>query len=173
MDPDLDATAFCSELQPRLVGSLVLFCGDRWLGEELAQEALVRALERWSRVRRMDHPQAWVFRVGLNLAKSARQRHRLERRANAVLAGRAVQHAELPDTPTAVAVRAALAELSPRQRAVIVARFYAGLDVMSTAAALGCAEGTVKALTHKAIRRLRASGLVDDATEVTSDAQPS
>ncbi|MCU1426721.1 MAG: putative polymerase sigma factor [Actinomycetia bacterium] len=159
--PPLNAAVFCAELQPRLVGSLVLFTGDRLLGEELAQEALVRALERWDNVNRLDCPEAWVFRVGFNLAKSARRRRTCERQATRRLAARAVENAELPDTPTSVTVRAAVSSLPPGQRAVIIARFFAGLDVKTTAAALGCADGTVKAHTHQAMAGLRASSLIE------------
>lgn len=50
-------------------------------------------------------------------------------------------------------------------------RYYAGLDVRETAKALGCAEGTVKSLTHSAIAALRASGVAEDL-EVLTDADP-
>jgi RNA polymerase sigma factor (sigma-70 family) len=164
--PPLNTAVFCAELRPRLVGSLALFTGDRLLGEELAQEALARALERWHDVSRLDCPEAWVFRVGFNLAKSARRRRTCERRANMRLAARAVEYAELPDTPTFVTVRHAVSALPPRQRAVIMARFFAGLDVKTTAAALGCADGTVKAQTHQAMAGLRASGIIEHEQEV-------
>jgi DNA-directed RNA polymerase specialized sigma24 family protein len=59
----------------------------------------------------------------------------------------------------------AVAGLPPRQRAVIVARFYLGYDVAGAAALLGCAEGTVKAATAHALANLRRSGLVHDPIE--------
>jgi RNA polymerase sigma factor (sigma-70 family) len=169
MSAGREAAEFCTELRPRLVGSLVLFCGDRSLGEELAQEAIVRALERWDRVRYLACPEAWVFRVGFNLARSSRQRRIAEQRATQRLAARGEGHTPLPDTPTAVTVRSAVEGLPPRQRAVIIARFYAGMDIKTTAATLGCAEGTVKALSHKAMLRLRRCGLIDDDPEVIPD----
>jgi DNA-directed RNA polymerase specialized sigma24 family protein len=75
---------------------------------------------------------------------------------------------ELPDAPLAIAVRHAVGALPPRQRAAVVARYYAGLDVGGAAKALGCAPGTVKALTHQALTTLRASGLgnLDEAEEL-------
>ncbi|MCU1486955.1 MAG: putative polymerase sigma factor [Actinomycetia bacterium] len=165
MTPD----AFCDELRPRLVGSLVLFCGDRWLAEEIAQEALARAVERWGRVGAMASPQAWTYRTAFNLARSTARRRAAERRARSRLAGD--RPPDLPDTSTAVAVRAAVAALPSRQRAAIVARFYAGLPVTETAEALGCAEGTVRALTAQAMVRLRTSGLLDEEEE-DLDAHP-
>jgi RNA polymerase sigma factor (sigma-70 family) len=154
--------AFCRALAPRLVGSLVLYCGDRGVAEEFAQEALARAVERWAQVGAMAAPEAWVYRVAFNLARSGFRRRAAERRAT----GRLPVVVPAASDPTdAVAVRDAVRALPPRQRAVIVARFYAGLSVAETADALGCAEGTVKAATHQALRNLRAAGLVDDEDE--------
>ena len=59
---------FCAQVSPRLVGSLTLYCGDRLLAEEIAQEALVRAFERWGRVGAMASPEAWAYRTAFNLA---------------------------------------------------------------------------------------------------------
>ncbi len=54
-----------------------------------------------------------------------------------------------------LAVRTAVRALPPRQRAALVLRFYGGLTEAETAAAVGCAAGTVKSLTHRAIATLR------------------
>ncbi len=97
MEPARDEAAFCADVQRRLLGSMVLYCGDRMLAEEITQEALVRALERWSRVSRMASPEAWVYKTALNLARSTFHRRLLERRANA----RTLQHAGVASLPTA------------------------------------------------------------------------
>jgi RNA polymerase sigma factor (sigma-70 family) len=60
-----------------------------------------------------------------------------------------------PDTAGSMMLRSALAELPPRQRAVLVLRFYSDLSVEQTAQALGCSTGTVKSQTSKAIATLR------------------
>jgi RNA polymerase sigma factor (sigma-70 family) len=63
-----------------------------------------------------------------------------------------------------LAVRAAVARLPERERRVIILRFFSDMSVSEAAALIGCPEGTVKSLTHAAIRRLRDAGLeVDDA----------
>ena len=69
--------------------------------------------------------------------------------------------ASLPDTTAAIAVRDAVLALPRRQRAAVIARFYAGLSVADAATALQCAPGTVKALVHQAVANLRAAGLTD------------
>lgn len=142
-------------IRSRLVGSLALYCNDAGVAEELAQEALLRAWRRWPEVSSYHDPEAWVWRTGFNLARSWFRRRGAEHRANR-RAGAGEVSFELPDIPSALAVRAIVSTLPNRQRAALVARYYAGLSVEATAEALGCAPGTVKALTHQAVSRLRA-----------------
>jgi RNA polymerase sigma factor (sigma-70 family) len=162
---DDDPAAFCARIRGRLVGSLALWCGDRAVAEELAQEALVRTWERWSTVREMEAPEAWTFRVALNLGSSWRRRRAAERRA-LHRHGRQLDRVEGPDVADVEAIRVAVAELPERQRATIVARYYLGLDVAATAEALECAPGTVTAATRDAIANLRRAGLVPNEEEV-------
>jgi len=156
--------ALCDAIRDRLVGALALATGSRPVAEELAQEALVRAWQRWSQVSRMDSPEAWTFRVAFNLAGSWRRRAAAERRAHRRRGPEAVRHDD-PDAAEVESVRRAVAGLPDRQRAVVVARFYLGHDVAGTAALLGCAEGTVKAATAHALANLRRTGLETDPIE--------
>lgn len=158
---DDEPAAFCRAIRDRLVGSLTLYCGERAVAEELAQEALVRAWERWDRVGAMASPEAWTYRTAFNLASSWGRRRSAERRANR-RSGSAEPLAVPPDTATVEAVRNAVKALPPKQRAAVVCRFYLAMTVAETAETLGCAEGTVKSATHQALASLRASGLVDD-----------
>lgn len=147
---------FVKGLYPRLVGGLTLHCGDPWLAEELAQETLARVWDRWETVRSADSPQAWAWRVALNLSTSWFRRRAAERRATA-RAGIAPAPGRLSDgdVPDRLAVRQAVASLPARQRAVLVLRYFDDLGVAEAAVALGCAPGTVKSLTHRAIAGLR------------------
>ena len=54
MDDPAGVVGFCQRVRPRLVGTLGLLCGDRDVGEELAQETLARVWLRWGRVRELD-----------------------------------------------------------------------------------------------------------------------
>lgn len=164
---DLDPEAFCARVLPRLVGSMSLYSGDRGEAEDIAQEALARAWERWDRVGSMTSPEGWVFMTARNLA---RRRHRIRRRdveSRLVLPDESNQ-IEAADR---IAVRAAVSRLPDRQKSVLIARFFLGFNVAETADLLGCAEGTVKAATHQAVANLRASGLVSshDQLEVNCE----
>jgi RNA polymerase sigma factor (sigma-70 family) len=160
-----DVQEFCRALYPELVGALTLYCGTREVGEDLAQEALLRACAAWERVAAMANPQGWVFAAGFNLARSRTRRLLRQRRAYARAATeRGSADPMHPDTTDAIAVRRAVAELPERQRRALVLRYYADLSVDDTASAMGCAAGTVKALTAQAIAGLRRAGL-----EVTDD----
>lgn len=154
----VDAGTFCAALHPRLVGALALRTGSRSLAEELAQETLVRVWERWATVRTMDSPEAWAFRVALNLTSSRFRRLGAERRAKARLEARPQEHAALDtDGDDRQRVRLAVAALPPRQRTAVVLRYFSDLSVAETAHAMGCAEGTVKSLSAKAVAALRTS----------------
>ena len=162
IDPAL--AEFCSGEHVRLVGLLALYTGDRAVGEDLAQEAFLRLSEHWPRVRGMASPHAWLTSVGINLARSWWRRRYAEQRANGrVGIARAV--AVTPEPSDVIAVRSAVASLPPRQRAALVLRYYGGLSLAETAETLGCAEGTVKSLTHKAIAALRATLDIRDSPE--------
>jgi RNA polymerase sigma-70 factor (ECF subfamily) len=160
--PPLTVEQFCTEVRAPLVGALVLLVGDRGVAEELAQEALARAYQRWST---LESPRPWVYATAFNLARSRWRRVLVERRARDRLAALAAAPVE-PDTASAVAVRQAVAALPVRQRQVVACRFYAQLSVAESAVVMSCAEGTVKALTSQAITSLRRAGLAVDA-EVT------
>ncbi len=149
-DDRADFERFCRDLSPRLLGALVLAVGNRSTAEDLTQEALARAWERWDRVQDMEHPDGWVFRVGFNLANSHHRRRRLGERARSLLGRR-----ELVEMPGArIELAEALSMLTPRQREAVVLRHYLDLSVAEAAAAMGCAEGTVKALTSQGLNRL-------------------
>lgn len=150
-----EAAAFCEAEWPRVVRVLWLHCGDIDIAEDSAQEAFARAIERWETVRAMDRPEHWVLRVALNFVTSVFRRRKVERRIHGIIAA---SGSDAPDSVELVdveGVRAAILRLPPRQRAAFLLRHESGLPVREAAKVLGCAEGTVQALTFQAVRRLR------------------
>ncbi len=154
-----DLVEFCELEWPRLVGALSLYTGDADLAQELAQEAVARACRHWRQVRDMDVPAAWLHRVGRNLAHTHFRRARVRVRAESK---REAGGGWCEEEADAIAIRTLVAALPSRERDAIVLRFYVGLSVRETAQALGCPEGTVKTVTHRAVARLRAAGFVDE-----------
>jgi RNA polymerase sigma factor (sigma-70 family) len=153
-----EAAVLCRRLQPALFGALALYCGNTELAEDLTQETLLRVWTHWESVSETDRPDRWALRVAFNLAKSGWRRRRIER---AIDVARSAEEPLRVDPTDMIAVRAAVALLPSRQRAAIVVRYFNDLSVADAALVLGCAEGTVRALTHQAVANLRLN-LEDD-----------
>jgi RNA polymerase sigma-70 factor (ECF subfamily) len=117
--------------------------------EDVAADAMARALVRWPRVRRLDHPEGWVVRVAINLAIDATRRRRAIPRTLDPVA----------DPAEAAALRVtlaiALAKLPRRQREVIALRYLAGMSEHEVADAMGIADSSVKEHAKRAIASLR------------------
>ena len=161
-----EVDAFCARMRPRLVGALTLYCGERDLAEELAQETLARVYSRWESVRAADSPDAYTHRVALNLANSTFRRRGAERRARRRLEASAVERVHDTDEADALALREAVSRLPRGQRTALVLRYFADLSVADTAALMGCSQGTVKSQTAHAIGALRRHAGLGEPTEV-------
>ncbi len=141
---------FFTQEYPRLVAVLTALTGHRTVAEDLAQEAMVRAHQRWEKVSRYDIPAAWVRRVAINLASNSRARRRSEKRALARLAGeRPAWEVELGRDDGHDDFWDAVRRLPPRQAAAVSLHYLEDRPVTEVAAILGCAEGTAKAHLHK------------------------
>lgn len=163
--PVSDFEAFCEAEWPRLTRTLALACGDAGVAQELAQEAFVRTAVRWSRVRRLDAPAAWTRHVAINLLRSRQRRLVTERRARSRLGDR--PEAGEADPASRLDLVAALAELEPLDREVLVLRFYADLPYRDIAGALGVSEGAARVRANRALARLR-TGMQTHGTAVHS-----
>lgn len=139
--------------------------GDVAVAEELAQETLMRVWERWPRVRGLQAPEQWAFRVAVNLSSSWWRRRVAERRAHH-RGGLGAIAGQQADRFGEAELRDAITELPARQRQALVLRHYLQLDVAEAAEVMGCAGGTVRALCHQGAQSLRAAGVVTDVSEV-------
>ena len=157
MDADERAAfdAFARGRMRELLRFAHVLTGDPHRAADLVQDALERTLLAWDRVERKDDPEAYVRRAIVNRHVSVWRRTRRERLV-----------AETPDRPHDEpapddTLWAALSTLPPRQRAVLVLRYYEDLTEADTAAVLGCSVGTVKSQTWKALNRLRSRAVPD------------
>lgn len=148
---------------PGLVRLAYGLTGDRWLAEDIAQSALASAYAAWWRVSRADDPDAYVRRILINTSNSRFRRRRVTEHPAA--------QPELSDAATAdptdlvgerSALLAALRELPPRQRAIVVLRYWEDLSDTQVAAVLGCSAGTVRSQASRALAKLRISAALVD-----------
>ena len=132
----------------------LLTAGDHALAEDLVQTTLTRLYVAWPRVRRAGNPVGYA-RTSLTHAfvDERRRPHRRETPTDEVLDTTSYDADDVP----ADAVLAALRDLPPRQRAVVVLRHWLDLDVAETARLLSCSTGTVKSQNAKALDHLRAA----------------
>lgn len=138
---------------PGLLRFGYVLTGDPYRGEDLAQAALVTTYRRWKHLN-PDEPHAYVRRAMVNGHTSLWRRRRREAHLPDDLA--------LPSTSGIPGsyddvdlVLRALRVLPPRQRAVIVLRYYDDLSEAEIARTLGCSAGTVKSQSSRAMRALR------------------
>lgn len=146
---------FCRAAYPRLVGALALHCGDRHLAEDFAQEALLRACRSWSRVRVLQSPIGWTYRVGAHLSTSSARRRSAEGRALDRARAAAGDVVAAPDSELALDVATALASLSESHRGVVLLRYQLGLTAVEAAEVLDTTPEAVRALTYRALKVLR------------------
>lgn len=148
-------------------GGLVRFAygltGDRGHAEDLAQTALAKAYASWPRVRRAEDPDAYVRRILINANHSRFRKHRVVENS-----GEAPTEPAVADGSEAFdqreALMAALMELPPKQRAVVVLRYWDGLTETQAAAVLGCSVGNVKSQASRALAKLRNSNQLQDGS---------
>lgn len=137
-----------------LVQTAFLLTGDLGEAEDLVQTALTRCLGRWERI---EHPYTYVKRAVVTSYLDGRRRtdrDALHRATELVEQDHPVS-VPTDSVETADALWRALDDLSPRERAVVVLRFYEDLDDAEIARELGVRSSTVRATVSRALSRLR------------------
>ena len=159
-----DFEEFFAREYPGLLAMLTALTGHRTVAEDLAQEAMVKAHQRWSRISGYDKPAAWLRRVAINQAYNSRARRRSEQRALARLSGeRPAWVAELGVDDGGDEFWALVRRLPRRQAAAMTLHYLEDRPVAEVATILDCAEGTAKSLLHQGRANLaRALQLPED-----------
>ena len=151
MDRDVDERfrVFVAERSAALFRTAYLLTGQRQAAEDLVQSALTKTVARLDGLRDPDAVEGYVRRAMYHEQVSRWRRPR----AAEVFTDRPEQgHAEAADLR--LVVRSALARLTPRQRAILVLRYFEDLSETEVAEALGISVGAVRSQTHRSLRRL-------------------
>jgi len=157
---------FVAARSSELQRSAWLLTGDWHAAHDLVQAALEKTWLRWDKLVRRDQPETYVRRVMTTTYLSWRRRRWTGETPTSVL----------PETPgddggwqaedLRLSLLTALGRLTPRQRAVIVLRYFDDLSEADTAHALGCSVGAVKAHASRGLRQLRESPRLAEAMDM-------
>lgn len=172
---DEEFSTFARGAQATLMRTAWLLTGSAHAAEDAVQEALTRTYVAWRRVR-PDDAVAYARRALINLTVDDARRRRRQGRV-----GTDDDLGELPDGRTRPGTDVVddrdrivrlLQELTPRERAVVVLRYYADLSEHQVADALGVSTGTVKSTASRALQRVRAHVALRATTSTAPGADP-
>jgi RNA polymerase sigma-70 factor (ECF subfamily) len=140
-----------------LLATMVVAAGNVELASDVTDEAFARACERWHRVRHMESPNGWTYRVAVNLLRRSWRRQTAERAAMKRLAPAVEARAPGPDI--SIEVWDLIQRLPARMRVTVALRYVADLSEPEIGRVMGVRDGTVARQLHDARRRL--ADLVD------------
>jgi RNA polymerase sigma factor (sigma-70 family) len=135
----------------RVLRGLIALAGDRESGEDAFHDALAAALAPGA-IERIERADAWLYVVGVRSLRRSRWRARLD----APL--RILRGSVAPPTTERLEALELLGQLPPRQREIVIARFYLDLSYAEIARALGISVGTATTTASQAMARLRRAG---------------
>jgi RNA polymerase sigma-70 factor (sigma-E family) len=138
---------------PGLLAFAHRLTADAAEAEDLVQAALVKSMGRWAAIERQDDPFVYVRRVIVNTHITWWRRWSARVTVGSVPERVSPEHTQLSADQDEV--RRALLTLPPRQRAVLVLRFYEDMSEAQIAAALDCRPGTVKSQASRGLATLR------------------
>jgi RNA polymerase sigma-70 factor (sigma-E family) len=152
-------SVYVTARRDRLRRTAYLLCGDWHRADDLTQIAFVKLYGAWGEIRDYAALDAYVRRCLMRVAVD--ESRRPWRRESVV--DELPDHAQLSGGSADLAagvvdrelIRQALEAVPPGQRAVLVLRYYEGMDVAGTAAALECSEGNVKSQTARGLAALK------------------
>ncbi|NRQ30505.1 SigE family RNA polymerase sigma factor [Nonomuraea sp. NN258] len=148
-----DFERYVEQRSARLLRTAYLLCRDWATAEDLTQTALARAWLAWRRVGA--NPDPYVYRILTNTHASWWRRRWRNEVATGELPETACDGDTAAEIGTREALRAALAALPAKQRAVIVLRYFADLPDEEISAIVGCSVATVRSQASRALAKLR------------------
>jgi RNA polymerase sigma-70 factor (ECF subfamily) len=155
---DADAfDAIVRRFQDRVFRLASVWLYDEQAAADACQEVFIRGYKGLHRFRFRSAPFTWLYRTTRNVCHEFNRVRRTEALEEEPLDSKSVPEREVTDRDSARQVRQLVSRLPERQREVVMLRIFEDLSVKETAQAMGCREGTVKALLHKATERLRIS----------------
>jgi RNA polymerase sigma-70 factor, ECF subfamily len=133
--------------------------GDLGIAEDIVQEALIRALQQAEQLREEASMFPWLVRIALRVGLDYRRKVRREMLTDQIREEAAAEEAS-PDHRVSAAedssrVRAALAELKPAQRQLVVLRYFASLSVAELAEVFGKSEPAIRKDLQRARERVK------------------
>ena len=143
----------------------LLTYGDHHEAEDLVQTTLAKVYLRWDHVRTLGAPDRYVRRALINNNTTRQRRRRVVQLLTPHLTDprKPADHISDHDSyDTRAELLAALATLPPRQRAVVVLRYWECLGEQETADVLGCSAGNVKSQASRALKKLRHCAVLSD-----------
>jgi RNA polymerase sigma-70 factor (sigma-E family) len=163
VDPEEEArfSVYVTARRDQVRRAAYLMCGDWHRADDLTQIVFVKLYGAWSQIRDYAALDAFVRRCLMRATVDESRRPWRREHATAELPEVADISAVAGDIASGVVdreiVRLALEQVPAGQRAVLVLRYYEGLDVAATAAALECSEGNVKSQTARGLAALKAA----------------
>jgi RNA polymerase sigma-70 factor (sigma-E family) len=165
---DAEYSEFVAAAWGSLYRTAYLMVGNHALAEDLVQTALTNTYASWHKVREVGAARAYARTA---VVRSATTWFRTRARQREHTTDDLPEAPYTPEHSTRPVLLDALRKLPPRQRAVVVLRFYEDLSVAQVAHTLGCSEGTVKSQTSDALGKLRI--LLGDTVVPSSEGIPS
>lgn len=151
---------FAAARLPALLRYATAVTADRDLAQDVVQNVMIRVHARWRRVQALEHPETYVKRAIVNEFISWRRRWNV----------RTIRPGPVPERPSPDpteeldardSVLRRLADLPPRQRAVLALRYVDGMSDPEIAQLLGCTPGSVRGYASRALDTLRRDGAPD------------
>ena len=153
---DFDAfDAIVRRFQDRIYRLACVWCYDRQRASDVAQEVFLRGFKGLRSFRFRATPFTWLYRTTRLVCHEFNRQTKTEPLDDEPADPMDTPDKQLADYQLATRVRQCVSSLPERQREVVILRIFEELSVRETAQAMGCREGTVKALLHKATKNLK------------------